>query len=191
MHNFRSNFIVLSAPSGGGKTTIAKMLAKKYKDLSISISATTRPKRPLEEEGRDYFFLTKAAFTENVKSDNFLEYEEVHGDYYGTLKKRVEELLERGKAIIFDIDVKGAISIKKQYPEAILLFIKPPSLDVLKTRLKKRKSESEEAINKRLDRIKFEYEQAKLFDYDIINDHLPHTINQIEDLILKENKSNS
>jgi guanylate kinase len=190
MHKFRSNFIVLSAPSGGGKTTIAKMLVKKYNDLSISISATTRPKRPLEEEGRDYFFLNKDEFTENIKKDNFIEYEEVHGDYYGTLKQRVEELLAEGKAIIFDIDVKGAISIKKQYPEAILLFIKPPSLDELKARLKKRRSESEEAINKRLERINFEYEQAKHFDYEIINDHLPHTIKQIEDLILRAGKSN-
>lgn len=183
MQKFQSRFIVLSAPSGGGKTTIAKMLVKRYDEMSISISATTREKRPQEKEGKDYFFLSKDEFSENVQNDNFLEYEEVHGDYYGTLKNRVEELVDRGKTVIFDIDVKGAISIKKKYPEAILLFIKPPSLEELKARLNKRKSESEEAINKRLRRIEFEYEQAEKFDYVIINDNLHHTIEQIEDLI--------
>jgi len=184
MSKFRSKFVVLSAPSGGGKTTIAKMLVKRHDEMSISISATTRQKRPLEEDGKDYFFLNKDEFTENIQNDNFLEYEEVHGDYYGTLKSRVEELVEKGKTVIFDIDVKGAISIKKQYPEAILLFIKPPSLEELKTRLKKRKSESEQAINKRLGRIEFEYNQADKFDYIIINDNLHHTVEKIEDIII-------
>jgi guanylate kinase len=183
MQKFQSRFIVLSASSGGGKTTIAKMLVKRHDEMSISISATTREKRPQEKEGKDYFFLSKDEFSENVQNDNFLEYEEVHGDYYGTLKNRVEELVDRGKTVIFDIDVKGAISIKKKYPDAILLFIKPPSLEELKARLNKRKSESEEAINKRLERIEFEYEQAEKFDYVIINDNLHHTIEQIEDLI--------
>lgn len=184
MQKFQSRFIVLSAPSGGGKTTIAKMLVKRYDEMSISISATTREKRPHENEGKDYFFLSKDEFSENIQNDNFLEYEEVHGDYYGTLKNRVEELVDRGKTVIFDIDVKGAISIKKKYPDAILLFIKPPSLEELKTRLNKRKSESEEAINKRLGRIEFEYEQAEKFDYTIINDNLHYTVERIDELIL-------
>ena len=184
MQKFGSKFLVLSAPSGGGKTTIAKMLVKRHSDMSISISATTRKKRPKEEHGKDYFFLSENEFRENIENDNFVEYEEVHGDYYGTLKNRVTELVEQGKTVIFDIDVKGAITIKKKYPEAILLFIKPPSLTELKARLKKRKSESEEAINKRLSRIDFEYEQAKYFDHVIINDNLNHTIDQIEQFIL-------
>jgi len=184
MQKFRSDFIVLSAPSGGGKTTIAKMLVKKYEEMSISISATTRIKRPLEEDGKDYYFLSNTEFNDNIQNDNFLEYEEVHGDYYGTLKSRVEGLVKRGLTVIFDIDVNGAISIKKKYPEAILLFIKPPSLDELKTRLKKRKSESDEAINKRLGRIEFEYKQAEKFDYIIVNDNLQHTVEEIEKIIL-------
>jgi guanylate kinase len=183
MQNFRSKYIVLSAPSGGGKTTIAKMLVKRHKNMSISISATTRPKRLNEKDGRDYFFLTKKEFKEQIDNDNFIEYEEVHGDYYGTLKNRIIELLEKGQTVIFDIDVKGALSIKKLYPEAILLFIKPPSLDELKKRLMKRKSESEEAINKRLGRIDFEYTQAIQFDHIIINDNLQQTIDQIERII--------
>jgi len=184
MQKFQSKFIVLSAPSGGGKTTIAKMLVKRHENMSISISATSRGKRPREEEGKDYYFLTKIGFDENIKNDNFLEYEEVHGDYYGTLKNRVDELVNQGLTIIFDIDVNGAISIKEKYSEAILLFIKPPSIDELKTRLKKRKSESNEAINRRLGRIEYEYKKSEKFDHIIINDNLNHTVDEIEKLIL-------
>jgi guanylate kinase len=184
MQKFQSKFIVLSAPSGGGKTTIAKMLVKRHDEMSISISATTREKRPLEEEGKDYYFLSKSEFTENIQNDNFLEYEEVHGDYYGTLKNRIEDLVRKGRTVIFDIDVNGAISIKKKSSEAILIFIKPPSLDELKIRLKKRKSDNDEAINKRLARIGFEYEQSEKFDFIIINDNLQHTVEEIEKFIL-------
>ena len=184
MRKFRSNFVVLSAPSGGGKTTIARMLVKKHENVSISISATTREKRPREEEGKDYYFLSKSEFNKNIQMDNFLEHEEVHGDFYGTLKNRVEELVKQGQIVIFDIDVNGALSIKKSYPEAILLFVKPPSLEELKTRLKRRKSESDEAINKRLSRIEFEYKKSEAFDHIIINDNLNHTVEEIEKLIL-------
>lgn len=186
MENFESKFLVLSAPSGGGKTTIARMLVKRHDNMSISISATTRKKRPNEEDGRDYFFLSEEEFQTNIDNDNFVEFEEVHGDYYGTLKNRVADLVDQGKTVIFDIDVKGAISIKNKYPEAILFFIKPPSMEELKERLRKRKSESEEAINKRLGRIQFEYEQAEHFDHIIINDNLHHTIEQIEKLIVSK-----
>lgn len=184
MQKFRSKYIVFSAPSGGGKTTIARMLAKRHENISISISATTRKKRPLEEEGKDYYFLSKPEFNENIQNDNFLEYEEVHGDYYGTLINRVQDLVKQGLMVIFDIDVNGALSIKKKYPEAILIFIKPPSLEELKARLKKRKSESDEAINKRLSRIEFEYKKSEAFDHIIVNDNLNRTVEEIEKLIL-------
>jgi len=184
MNKFLSQFIVLSAPSGAGKTTIAKMLIRRHHDMAISISATTRPKRPKEENGKDYYFLSKNMFENNIANHNFLEYEEVHGDYYGTLKNKVEELLDSGKTVVFDIDVKGALSLKKLYPQAILIFIKPPSLAELRYRLKNRKSESDAAIEKRLQRIDFEYKQALKFDHIVINDNLAHTINQIEEIIL-------
>lgn len=184
MNKFRSQFIVLSAPSGAGKTTIAKMLIRRHEDMAISISATTRPKRPKEQEGKDYYFLTEDIFIDNIKNNNFLEYEEVHGDHYGTLKSKVEELLGLGKAVAFDIDVKGALSIKKLYPQAILIFIKPPTLEELIKRLKQRKSERDEEIEKRLQRIDFEYNQALKFDHIVINDNLTHTIQQIEKIIL-------
>lgn len=184
MNKFRSQFVVLSAPSGAGKTTIAKMLIRRHHDMAISISATTRLKRPREEEGKDYFFLSQSAFKENIDKNNFLEYEEVHGDYYGTLKNKVNELLDQDRTVVFDIDVKGALSLKKLYPQAILIFIKPPSLEELKNRLKHRKSESEEAIERRLKRIDYEYNESLNFDHIVINDNLMQTIEKIEEIIL-------
>ena len=184
MHTFNSPLIVLSAASGAGKTTIANILAHKYPEMEISISATTRGIRPREIDGKDYHFLSIDEFQKHIRDDNFLEYEEVHGDYYGTLKDRVDDMLSRGKTVIFDIDVKGALSIKRIYSQAILIFIKTPSLSELKRRLKNRKSESEDAIQKRLSRIDFEYEQADKFDYIIINDKLEHAVEQIENLVL-------
>ena len=183
MPKFKSPLIVLSAASGAGKTTIAKILAEKYEEMEISVSATTRGKRPRETDGIDYHFISVDAFQKNIRENNFLEYEEVHGDYYGTLKDRVEDLLSVGKTVIFDIDVKGALSIKRLYSHAILIFIKTPSLSELKQRLRNRKSESDEAIQKRLSRIDFEYAQADKFDFVVINDKLEHAVEQIENII--------
>lgn len=154
--------------------------------MAISISATTRMKRPKEENEKDYYFLSNVEFDENITKDNFLEYEEVHGDSYGTMKSKVEELIAKGKIVLFDIDVKGALSIKKIYPEAILVFIKAPSLEELKSRLRNRKSESDEAIQRRLKRINFEYSQADKFDYIVVNDNLNHTVSAIEDIIINK-----
>jgi guanylate kinase len=183
MNKFRTQLVVLSAPSGAGKTTIARTLTKRFIELRISVSATTRPMRPGERQGRDYHFLTIDQFRENISQKNFLEFEEVHGDFYGTLKNQVEKLLAEGFIVVFDIDVKGALAIKKLYPQAILIFIKPPSLAELKKRLKNRKSESEEAIAKRLQRIEYEYSQAEKFDHIVINDDLHHAVLQVENLI--------
>jgi guanylate kinase len=183
MNKFRTQLVVLSAPSGAGKTTIARTLAKRFKELRISISATTRSRRPGEREGRDYHFLTIDQFRENIRQKNFLEFEEVHGDFYGTLKGQVQTLLNEGYVVVFDIDVKGALAIKKLYPQAILIFIKPPSLAELKKRLRNRKSESDESIATRLQRIDYEYSQAEKFDHVIINDDLHHAVLQVENLI--------
>ncbi len=183
MSEFKSQLIVLSAPSGAGKTTIANLLVSRYPQMAISVSATTRTKRPREKDGIHYHFLDESRFKDYIEKDKFLEFEQVHDDYYGTLKSDVEKLLELGKTVVFDIDVKGALSIKRNYPQAILIFIKTPSLAELRNRLKKRKSESKEAIQKRLQRIEYEYVQADKFDYIVINDELEHAIQKIVDII--------
>ena len=181
---FNSSYYVFSAPSGGGKTTIVNKLVQKYPELTTSISATTRAKRDYEIDGREYIFMNGDDFKQAITEGNFIEYEEVHGDYYGTLKETVEGLINSNKKVLFDIDVNGAISIKKNYPEAVLFFIKPPSLEELINRLKGRKSETKESIQRRLNRLEFEYTQADKFDHIIINDDLEKTINKIEDIIL-------
>lgn len=187
MNRFKSNLIAFAAPSGAGKSTIARKLIFKYPELVLSISATTREKRAREKEAEHYFFLTRDQFEEHINFGNFLEYEEVHGQYYGTLKSFVEEQIGQGNTVVFDIDVNGALNIKEKYPQAILIFIKAPSEAVLRERLMHRKSETEESINHRLSRLPFEYEQAKKFDYIVVNDNLRQTIRQVEQLILKSN----
>jgi len=184
MTEFKSQLVVLSAPSGAGKTTIANVLVSQYPEMAISVSATTRQKRPREEDGTHYHFMEDVRFKEYIDQNKFLEYEEVHGDFYGTLKSHVDKLLGMNKTVVFDIDVKGALSIKRNYPQAILIFIKTPSLAELKNRLKNRKSESEEAIQKRLQRIEYEYAQADKFDHIVINDKLEHAVDQIIQLIV-------
>jgi guanylate kinase len=176
-------YLVLSAPSGAGKTTIARKLVEKHRDMVISVSATTREKRPREKDQVDYYFLSEAEFNKNITDGNFIEYEEVHGNYYGTLKNIIEKLHAEGKSVVFDIDVKGAMSIKNKYPQAILIFINAPSKEELIERLRKRKSENEETIHQRLKRIEMEMTYAPKFDHIVINDSLEHTIQQIEEII--------
>jgi guanylate kinase len=175
--------IVLSSPSGGGKTTICKALASRNPELKISVSATTRSPREGETEGVEYHFLSSSEFFRRVENDEFLEYEEVHGNYYGTLKSKVVHLLQDGSSVIFDIDVNGALAIKKKYSEAILIFIRPPSLEELKRRLRARKTEDPTSIEKRLQRLPMEYAKAKYFDYDIVNEDLEKTIRQIQNIV--------
>lgn len=183
---FVSPMLAFSAPSGAGKTTIVRHLADKYEQMVISVSATTRDKRPGEKNGVDYFFMTEREFSEAIKEGLFLEYEQVHGRYYGTLRSTVEEYVRKGKTVLFDIDVNGALAIKKNYPRALLFFIKPPGREELVRRLQGRKSETESSIKKRLERLEYEYQQAGHFDYTVVNDRLEETIEQIEQIILKK-----
>jgi guanylate kinase len=185
MKKFKSRLIAFSAPSGAGKTTLIRSLVARHKELVISISATTRNKRPKEEDGRDYIFLSQNEFEEKIKNSSFLEYENVHGDLYGTLKETVEKFLQDEKVVLFDIDVNGALAIKKAYPETLLIFIKVPSQDELFRRLKGRNSEETIIINKRLERLPYEYEQSKKFDYIVIKNNFYETVNKIEELILE------
>ncbi len=185
---FKSPYIAFSAPSGAGKTTIVKHLAERYPQTVISVSATTRPKRPFETDGVDYIFLSEEAFKEAIAQGKFLEYEQVHGNYYGTLLETVERFRRQNKVVLFDIDVNGALAIKKHFPEAMLIFIKPPSTEELVRRLQRRNSETEASIQKRLERLEFEYARAEEFDYIIVNDDLQSAIAEVETLILEDNR---
>ena len=186
---FKAPLIAFSAPSGAGKTTIVRKLVEKYPQMVISVSATTRAKRPNEKDGTDYFFLTKEEFQQAIERNAFLEYEEVFGQFYGTLKSTVEEFRRQGKIVLFDIDVNGALAVKRYNPDALLIFIKPPSKEELVRRLKGRKSETEEAINKRLARLEFEYAKAPFFDHVIVNDKLKTALQEVESLILDPSQS--
>ncbi|RMG64639.1 MAG: guanylate kinase [Calditrichaeota bacterium] len=178
--------VVISAPSGGGKTTICKKLIERHPDeMKISVSATTRRPRPGEVNGVDYFFISEPEFFERVRRGEFLEYERVHGNYYGTLRSTVEKLLAEGYTVLFDVDVNGALAIKKRFPEAVLIFIKPPSIEALKERLRARQTDDPEEIEKRLRRLPEEYAKSKEFDYIVVNNKLEDTLRQIESIIAR------
>ncbi len=183
------NLIVLSSPSGGGKTTVSKHLRSLYPNLEFSISATTRAKRPNETFGVDYYYLTREEFENKIKNDELAEYEEIFGNYYGTLKSEIDKKLEAGYILLFDIDVKGAFALKRAYPEnTLLIFLAPISENVLEQRLRGRSTETEEQIQIRLARAKMEIEQSKDFDYVIINDNLQQTFQEIEGIAAKHLK---
>ena len=179
--------IVLSAPSGSGKTTIAKAILRKYPEMLFSVSATTRPMRSGEVEGRDYFFLTREAFEARVRKGDLAEYEEIYGNYYGTLKSEVDRVLKRGGIMLFDVDVKGALSIKRIYPnDAVLIFITPPSVEALKQRLRGRKTEDEATIKRRLDRVTMEMEMGNQFDHRVLNDRVEKAVDEVDAIVRRQ-----
>jgi len=182
----KGKLLVFSAPSGSGKTTIVRhLLALDYLNLEFSISATSRPSRGEEEEGKDYYFLSSKEFKNKIKNEEFLEWEEVYRDsFYGTLKSEVERIWAKGKHVIFDIDVAGGLRIKKKFPaETLAVFVKPPSVDELKIRLKKRKTESEEKINMRIAKASIELATAPQFDTIIKNVNLDQALQEAEKLV--------
>lgn len=169
--------IVLSAPSGAGKTTVARYLLDTIPGAVFSVSATTRPRRNGEVDGRDYHFLSRQQFERYIQEGELVEYEEIFGNYYGTLRSTTEEALRQGKIMIFDVDVKGALSLKRAYPDdTFLLFIAPPSLQELERRLRHRGTESEEQIHRRLERATLEMSYRDQFDAVVVNDDLDRTL---------------
>ena len=178
--------IVFSAPSGSGKTTIVRHLLEQT-DLSLafSISATTRAPRGAEKEGEDYYFLSQEAFKNKIEKGEFLEYEEVYpGLFYGTLASEVKRLWNENKAVLFDIDVMGGISIKKSFPaETLTVFVQPPSIKTLEERLRSRNTDSEETLKIRLSKAQQELDQAQSFDEIVINDNLSTALSQTEELV--------
>jgi guanylate kinase len=179
----RGRLVVVSAPSGAGKTTIATELLRRIPTLRFSVSATTRARRPNEIDGRDYFFLSRAEFERRVADGAFVEWEELYGDLYGTLKSEVDKALAEGTHMLFDVDVKGGLSIKRLYAEALLLFIRPPSPEVLAERLHNRHTESDDALRRRLARVPMELELGKGFDRHIINDNLQRATDEAQSIV--------
>ncbi|HSP40551.1 MAG TPA: guanylate kinase [Gillisia sp.] len=178
--------IVFSAPSGSGKTTIVQhLLAQPELKLEFSISATSREPRHGEVEGKDYYFLTLEEFKKKIKSEEFLEWEEVYRDnFYGTLKSEIDKIWAKGMNVIFDIDVVGGLDIKNIYPEHTLaVFVKPPSIEELKIRLKKRKTESDDKINMRVAKASIELATAPQFDFIIENNNLQTALNEAYHLV--------
>lgn len=178
--------IVFSAPSGSGKTTIVRhLLTLKELNLEFSISATSREKRGMEVDAKDYYFLSLKEFKNKIKNDEFLEWEEVYRDnFYGTLKTEVERIWAMGKTVIFDIDVSGGLRIKRKFPEQTLaIFVKPPSIDELKIRLKNRKTETEDKINMRVAKASAELATAPLFDVIVVNDDLEKALQETRKLV--------
>ncbi|MCB4756081.1 MAG: guanylate kinase [Elusimicrobia bacterium] len=180
--------IVLSAPSGAGKSTIAKDVLKANPNLMPSISCTTRSPRGAERNGRDYFFLSEGEFKRRVKRGDFLEWAEVHGHLYGTLKATVEGGLEEGRDVLMVIDVQGAKAVKKSYPEGVYIFVKPPSWDVLVKRLKKRGSDSQESIRLRLANARKEFSYLPLFDYVVVNNRLKTAVAEVLAILRAEHR---
>ncbi|SRR6056297_71530 len=179
--------VLLTAPSGAGKTTIARRLMKAFPFLTFSISATTRPPRPNEKHGEDYYFYSDAKFSKLVEEGAFIEYEEVYpGKYYGTLQKSVDRIWQKGLTILFDLDVKGARNLKSIFGDRCLsLFIEPESLAVLEERLKKRRTETEQTLALRLKRAEFELNQSDFFDYSIVNKDLDVAVAEARDRVLE------
>jgi guanylate kinase len=181
----KGKLIVVTAPSGAGKTTIVHHLLDSFDNLAFSVSATTRSIRANEREGHDYYYINVQRFKELIGQDAFLEWQEVYeNQFYGTLKTEVERLWAKGKHVVFDIDVQGAVNVKNAYPEQTLtIFIKPPSKEILLERLKKRKSESEESLQKRIAKATFEITFEERFDEVLVNDELALALAQAEQIV--------
>jgi guanylate kinase len=179
----QGKLVVISAPSGAGKTTIARAILASHASLSFSISATTRAKRGNERDGVDYFFLTREEFLRRRDAGEFVESEEIYGNLYGTLKSEIDRALAAGRHLMFDVDVKGGLSLQRRYPDALLIFIRPPSLEVLKRRLLDRGTEDEATVDRRMERVAMEMERGLSFTHQVVNDELVRATAEVDALV--------
>lgn len=178
-----SKLFVISGSSGVGKGTVIKEFLKRNPEYKLSVSCTTRSPREGEVHGKNYFFLTKEEFRSCIERGEFLEWAEFSGNMYGTQRPYIEEKLAQGKKLILEIDTQGALNVKKIMPEAILIFILPPSFEELEARLRGRHTETEEAIQKRLASTKWELENSKHFDFEVVNDSIENAVCKLEEIM--------
>ena len=178
--------LVICGPSGVGKGTIISSLFKSNINIDFSVSATTRAPRAGEVEGEDYYFKTVDEFKSMIDNDCFVEWTEYCDNYYGTTRKEVERLLDSGKDVIFDIEINGALNIKKQFPEAVLIFIMPPSIDALKERINGRGTEEDSVIKERLKRAEEDMHYRNRFDYIVVNDEVDDAVDKVNCIITAE-----
>ena len=179
----RGMLIVLSGPSGTGKGTVCKALLNKHRDISLSISCTTREPRAGEVHGKHYFFTNKNEFEERIGKGDFLEYANVFSNYYGTPKSFVDEMLASGKDVLLEIDVQGALKVKENSPEGVFIFLIPPSMAELEKRIRSRGTETEEKIRERLGKAGAEMDLMDRYDYVIINDEVDNVVAKIESIM--------
>jgi len=179
--------IVLSAPSGAGKTTLANRLRAEFPDAKVSISFTTRPPRGLETDGVEYHFIDSMQFLKKIEAGDFVEYAEVHGNHYGTPKSFVEEAIRTRGTAIFDIDVKGGSNIKRVHPDAVLVFILPPSMEELERRLRERRTDSADTIARRMLAARSEMQQGtRDYDFIIVNDDIERAFGELRAIVIAE-----
>ncbi|HKO15787.1 MAG TPA: guanylate kinase [Gemmatimonadaceae bacterium] len=175
--------VILSAPSGGGKTTIARALLQRRNDVGYSVSCTTRAPRPGELEGRDYYFLTRAEFVRRREAGEFAESAEVHGNLYGTLRTEVRRVMDSGRHVIMDIDVQGALQFTRAFPDSVTIFVLPPTAEVLLERLRQRQTESREQLARRLLSALQELQSIEQYQYIVVNDDLEQSIHRVSSII--------
>ena len=175
--------LVLSGPSGAGKGTICEQLRNKRKNLAYSVSATTRAPRKGEIDGRDYFFVTIEKFKEMIANNELLEYAEIYGNYYGTPRSYVMSILDEGRDVVLEIDPQGALQVKESFPDAVFVFVVPPSLDELSKRIYKRGTDSEDVIKRRLSAATSELAYASKYDYIVVNDEVEKATNKVSNIL--------
>ncbi len=177
--NNRGHIFIISAPSGAGKTTLSRAVLDRFHDILYSVSYTTRRPRKGEQDGVDYHFISRSDFKKGIDSNKWAEWAEVHGNYYGTSAEFIDKGLASGHDILLDIDIQGTMQILEQYPDSVTIFIMPPSLDTLRSRLESRGTDSKEVIAKRLESAEKEMAKKNLYQYIIINDRLPVAIERL------------
>ncbi|ADL12961.1 guanylate kinase [Acetohalobium arabaticum] len=178
--------IILSGPSAVGKGTVITALMDEYQDISYSVSVTTRQPRVDEEDGVDYFFVSETEFKEMIDNDEFIEWAKVHENYYGTPKKCVEDTLASGQDVILEIDIQGAAQVKKSYQQGVFIFLAPPSLEELEARIQKRGTDSQKAIEVRMENATEEMERAENYDYIVVNDEVEEAVEKVKSVIIAE-----